>query len=75
MNNHHWPTMNIGYTFDGKITEQLGLDNLRISMSGENLYLKSKRDGLNPQFNLAGTPSGNDFNPSRIISFGLNVTF
>ena len=67
--------VNIGYTFDGKITEQLGLDNLRISMSGENLYLKSKRDGLNPQFNLAGTPSGNDFNPSRIISFGLNVTF
>jgi hypothetical protein len=37
--------------------------------------LKSKRDGLDPQYNLAGTPAGNDFNPSRIISFGLNLTF
>lgn len=67
--------VNLGYSFKGDITNQLGVDKLRLSISGENLYLKSKRDGLNPQFNLAGTPSGNDFNPSRIISIGLNVTF
>lgn len=67
--------VNLGYSFKSDITNQLGIDKLRLSISGENLYLKSKRDGLNPQFNLAGTPSGNDFNPSRIISIGLNVTF
>jgi hypothetical protein len=55
--------------------DKLGLDNLRVSITGENLYFKSKRTGLNPQFNLAGTPAGNDFNPSRIISLGLNVGF
>ena len=67
--------VNLGYTFDSKITDKIGVDNLRLSVSGENLYLKSERDGLDPQYNLAGTPAGNDFNPSRIITFGLNVAF
>ncbi|NER15760.1 SusC/RagA family TonB-linked outer membrane protein [Spongiivirga citrea] len=67
--------VNLGYNFDKGIAEQLGLDNLRLSISGENLYLKSKRTGANPQFNLAGTPEGDTFNPSRIISMGLNIGF
>ena len=67
--------VNLGYSFDGYTLEKLGLDNLRFSVTGENLFLKSERTGLNPQFNLAGTPAGNDFNPSRIISVGMNVGF
>lgn len=67
--------VNLGYTFGDNIVEQLGVDNLRLSISGENLFLKSERTGLNPQYNLAGTPSGNDYNPARIISVGLNVAF
>jgi len=67
--------VNLGYTFDSKIANQLGLDQLRISLTGENLYTKSERKGLNPQFNLAGDGNSNDFNPARIISMGLNVTF
>ncbi|MCE2612864.1 TonB-dependent receptor [Flavobacteriaceae bacterium D16] len=67
--------VNLGYNFSRQVTESLGLDALRVSISGENLYLKSKRDGLDPQYNLAGTPAGNDFNPARIISMGLNVSF
>lgn len=67
--------VNLGYNFNRKITDSLGLSALRVAISGENLYLKSKRDGLDPQYNLFGTPAGNDFNPARIISFGLNVSF
>ncbi len=67
--------VNVGYSFDNNTMDRLGLDNLRVSVTGENLYFKSKRTGLNPQFNLAGTPAGNDFNPSKIISVGLNVGF
>ncbi len=67
--------VNLGYTFGDNIVDQLGVDNLRLSVSGENLFLKSERSGLNPQYNLAGTPSGNDYNPARIISVGLNVAF
>jgi TonB-linked SusC/RagA family outer membrane protein len=67
--------VNLGYNFNNNITNALGVDNLRISVSGENLFLKSERDGLDPQYNLAGTPSGNDYSPSRIVSVGLNVAF
>ncbi len=66
---------NLGYTFNNTITERLGVSNLRLSVTGENLFLLSERDGLDPQYELNGTPSGNDFNPSRIISFGLNANF
>lgn len=65
----------IGYSFRSEDTEKLGLDNLRISVTGENLYLKSKRDGLDPQYNLAGTGPGDDFVPGRIVSLGLNLSF
>ncbi len=67
--------VNLGYNFNNNTSNKLGLDNLRIYLVGENLYLKSERDGLNPQFNLAGTPAGNDFNPSRTFSFGFNAAF
>lgn len=67
--------INLGYTFKNNLIENLGIDDLKLSITGENLYLKSKRRGLDPQFNLSGTPEGNDFSPARIFSFGLNVTF
>ncbi len=67
--------VNLGYTFDDNIASKLDVENLRISVTGEKLYLKSKRDGLDPQYNLAGTPAGNDFNPARIISVSLNANF
>lgn len=67
--------VNLGYTFDSALVNSLGMDALTVSLTGENLFLKSKRTGLNPQYNLAGTPAGNDFNPARIISLGLNVAF
>lgn len=67
--------VNLGYTFDGEFTDRIGVDNLRLSITGENLFLKSARNGLDPQYNLAGNPAGNDFNPARIVSVGLNVNF
>ncbi len=67
--------VNLGYAFDSSITDKIGVDNLRLSVTGENLYLKSKRTGLDPQYSLAGTGAGNDYNPSRIISFGLSLSF
>ncbi len=67
--------VNLSYTFDSRLAERLGLGNVRVSLTGENLYLKSARDGLNPQFEIAGTPAGNTFSPARIVSAGLNVNF
>ncbi|SDS55745.1 TonB-dependent receptor [Gramella sp. MAR_2010_147] len=67
--------VNIGYSFGNSTTDAIGLDDLRISLTGENLYLSSERTGLDPQYNLAGTPPGDDFSPPRIVSLGLNLSF
>lgn len=65
----------IGYNFSRNILNKIGLNSLRISVIGENLLLRSKRDGLDPQYNLAGTAPGDDFVPSRIVSLGMNLSF
>lgn len=67
--------VNIGYTFNDNLTDALNMENLRIYISGENLYLKSKRKGMDPQYNLGGTAAGDDYSPGRIFSVGLNVSF
>lgn len=65
----------LGYNFSPNVLEKLGLNSLRVSVIGENLMLRSKRDGLDPQYNLAGTAPGDDFVPGRIVSLGLNLSF
>jgi TonB-linked SusC/RagA family outer membrane protein len=67
--------VNLGYNFDGSVINTLGIDKLRVYATGENLFIKSERTGLNPQYNLAGTTSANDFAPNRILSLGLNLSF
>jgi TonB-linked SusC/RagA family outer membrane protein len=67
--------VSISYELNKNVTDFIGVDNMRFSLTGENLFLKSKRKGLDPQYNLAGTPEGNDFNPAKIFSFGINVRF
>lgn len=73
----YWAIRNasIGYNFSPAMLNKVGLSSLRVSVTGENLFLKSERDGLDPQYNLAGTAPGDDFVPGRIISLGLNVSF
>ena len=65
----------LSYKFNSNLINNLGLDNLILNLTGENLYFKSKRDGLNTQYNLAGTSPADDYYPPRIISLGLNVSF
>ncbi|WP_425392623.1 SusC/RagA family TonB-linked outer membrane protein [Ekhidna sp.] len=65
----------LGYNFSSAILDKIGLNSLRVSVIGENLLLRSKRDGLDPQYNLAGTAPGDDFVPGRIVSLGVNLSF
>ena len=67
--------LNLSYDLTEFIDKQLAIDNLRLFVSGENLFINSARQGLNPQYNLGGTPAGNNYNPARTISAGLNLTF
>lgn len=65
----------LAYTLDKRLAQDLGVEKLRVFVSGENLFLATKRKGLNPQYNLSGTPGGNDYDPSRVVSMGVNISF
>ncbi|WBL26120.1 SusC/RagA family TonB-linked outer membrane protein [Zunongwangia sp. HGR-M22] len=67
--------VNLSYNFNSGFIDTIGMRNLRLFVSAENLFLISERKGLNPQYNLSGTPSGNDYNPSRVLSAGVNISF
>lgn len=67
--------VNLGYTFNKELSKMIGVDRFKVFASGENLFLKSERTGLDPQYTLTGTPSGNDYNPAKVVSLGLNISF
>lgn len=67
--------INLSYRFGDDISNKIGVNNLSLFVSAENLALFSKRKGLNPQYGLSGVQDGNDFNPGRVISAGVNVSF
>ncbi len=62
----------LGYTFRNLRT--LGLESARIFVQGDNLYLFSHRQGMNPQYNFSGSTDF-AYTPNRIISAGINVKF
>ncbi|MDC1105339.1 TonB-dependent receptor [Prolixibacteraceae bacterium] len=64
----------LSYTFDKSMLNGIGLDKVRVYATGENLFLFSKRKGMDPQESFAGTTS-NQFIPSRVLSLGLDVSF
>lgn len=67
-------TVQFGYTFNRKNLETVGLSNLRIYVSGENLYSWTARAGLEPAQSFDGTTTYR-YTPSRTVSVGLNVSF
>lgn len=67
--------VNFSYRFTDKTSDLIGVDNLSLYVSAENLFLASKRKGMNPQYGVSGVQDGNDFNPGRVISVGVNVSF
>lgn len=64
----------IGYSFNPNDISQYGLTSLRILVSGENLWSKTARKGLEPTQSFNGTAS-NRYTPARIITIGLNLSF
>jgi hypothetical protein len=72
----------IGYTFPASMTRKAGIGTLRIYLAGENLFLLSARQGLDPRYStgLGSYTSGsgmntNDYTSTRNITAGLTLTF
>ncbi|MFA8433752.1 MAG: SusC/RagA family TonB-linked outer membrane protein [Marinifilaceae bacterium] len=66
--------VNLSYVFKQQAIKDFGINSLKVFAAAENLFLLSARDGMNPQQSFAGTTS-NVYLPSRVVSFGVNVSF
>lgn len=72
----------IGYTIPAKVAKKLGMGSLRVYVAGENLFLLSARQGLDPRYStgLGSYSSGsamnsNDYGAMRNITGGVTLTF
>ena len=66
----------LGYTLPQRITSRVpGLSSVRVYAVGDNLFLGSKRKGLDPRQSLSGAVSSSSYSALRTISFGVNVNF
>ena len=67
--------LNVGYTLPAKLTTKIGINKLRVYVTGNNLWLWSKRQGLDPRQSISGSTSSAYYAPIRTISGGITVTF
>lgn len=68
-------SVTLGYTLPKDWVSYLNLNSARVSIAGENLFLLSKRKGLNPMSGYAGVSSNIGYDYARIFSMNLSVTF
>ena len=65
----------LGYNLPKKLVKKIGLENLRVYATGDNLWLWSKRQGLDPRQSISGGTSNEYYSPVRTISGGITLTF
>lgn len=64
----------IGYTFPKRLTDKIAMQNLRIYLTGDNLWYTSKRKGLDVRQTFNGS-TGFTYSALRTISAGISFTF
>ena len=72
---HRLKHITLGYNLPKKLVKKIGLENLRVYATGDNLWLWSKRQGLDPRQSISGGTSNEYYSPVRTISGGITLTF
>lgn len=65
----------LSYTFPKKMINKILLSNLRIFISGDNLWLITGYSGNDPEFNFENGIDGYKYPTPRKLMFGINVDF
>lgn len=66
----------LGYTIPKQISQKLKLSNVRLYISGQNLFTISKfYDGYDPEVSYGGSLGGEFYPIMQTYTFGLNVNF
>jgi hypothetical protein len=64
----------IGYNIPKSTTDFIGIETANIYVTGDNLWLGSKRKGFNPATAVIGTSDWYRYNPLSTLVFGLKLT-
>jgi len=67
-------TATLNYSLGKSFAQKIGLSNASVYATGENLFMVSKRKGLDPTQAFTGV-SSYSYAPSRVATLGINVTF
>lgn len=67
--------INFGYTLPVKLTQKFFVQKLRVYFAAENVWLWSKRQGLDPRQSITGDTSNAYYSPIRTFTGGLTLTF
>ena len=65
----------IGYTFPKKLLASTGITNLRIYLTGDNIWLKSVRKGFDPRYSFNGFNDVASYSALSSYSAGINLSF
>ena len=65
----------IGYTLPRSLTQKFKVQKLRIYGVADNIWVWSKRQGLDPRMSITGDASNAYYSSIRTISGGISVTF
>lgn len=65
----------LGYDFPKQLIQNTGLSSLNVFVSGDNLWLFSKRKGFNPMVSETGSTSTYAYSPLSTFTLGLRVNF
>ena len=67
--------INFGYTLPQNIVKKMYLNKLRVYFAADNIWVWSKRQGLDPRQSFTGGSNNTYYSPIRTLSGGLTVTF
>ena len=65
----------LGYTIPKTYVKSLGMNELSIFLSGDNLFLLSDRDGFNPSTSITGASDQYRYSPLSTFTAGVRVNF
>jgi hypothetical protein len=65
----------LGYTLPLKWVKPLGVQKIRLYGVADNIWVWSKRQGLDPRMSITGGASSSYYSSVRTISGGITVTF
>lgn len=76
VNNNYliFKNINLSYDLPSAWVKTMKMQNLNLGVTIDNVFIASRRKGLNPQYNFSGG-QGQYFVPSRVYSFQLTAKF